>query len=281
MPGAPYGAPFFCLAPHAGKRISFAHACTGQAQQGIGKMQSAVIYEGPSRIDGAPIVAIVCKMQSAGKANRKTGDMVQTYILRADVDPVAAVKTGADVSVCGDCAHRGAWDADQGRMVGRTCYVNLGQGALSVFRAYKRGAYPAITPLAASRIIAGRMVRLGTYGDPPPCLLSNGALCCTLPLGIPATPTNGAAGSRKALKAFAWPAWKRRGKLPRPALRDGAPFGSRPPPRLTSEGKRFAPLVKRRARFCSVSIAKRATGLAVAVPAFGSLRMAPTPAPQI
>lgn len=129
-------------------------------------MQSAVIYEGPSRIDGAPIVAIVCKMQSAGKANRKTGDMVQTYILRADVDPVAAVKNGADVSVCGDCAHRGAWDADQGRMVGRTCYVNLGQGALSVFRAYTRGAYPAITPLQASRIIAGRMVRLGTYGDP-------------------------------------------------------------------------------------------------------------------
>lgn len=129
-------------------------------------MKSAVIYEGPSRIDGSPIVAIVCKMQSAGKANRKTGDMVQTYILRADVDPVAAVKTGADVSICGDCGHRGAWDADQGRMVGRTCYVNLGQGALSVFRAYQRGAYPRVTPREASRIIAGRMVRLGTYGDP-------------------------------------------------------------------------------------------------------------------
>lgn len=129
-------------------------------------MKSAVIYRGPSLIDGAPIVVIVTKMQSAGTPNSKTGDMVQTYILRDDVEPTEAVKTGADVSICGDCVHRGAWDETRGRMVARTCYVNLGHGPLQVFRAYVRGSYPEISPKECAEHIRGRMVRLGTYGDP-------------------------------------------------------------------------------------------------------------------
>lgn len=126
----------------------------------------AVIYRGPSLIDGAPIVVIVTKMQSAGTPNSKTGDMVQTYILRDDVEPTDAVKTGADVSICGDCVHRGQWDETRGRMVARTCYVNLGRGPLQVFRAYRRGSYPLLDPSDAAKLIRGRMVRLGTYGDP-------------------------------------------------------------------------------------------------------------------
>ena len=57
-----------------------------------------VIYRGPSLLDGAPIVAIATMQTS----NRKTGNMVQTWILREDVSPVEASKAGADASVCGD-----------------------------------------------------------------------------------------------------------------------------------------------------------------------------------
>lgn len=120
----------------------------------------AVIYRGPSLIDGAPIVVLAVKLKGAGKANSKTGDMVQTYILREDIDPVQAIRSGDDSSVCGDCVHRGEG------FKGRTCYVNVGQGALSVWRAYHRGAYPIMTPEEAGKLIRGRMVRLGTYGDP-------------------------------------------------------------------------------------------------------------------
>jgi hypothetical protein len=85
--------------------------------------------------------------------------MVQTYILRADVAPTVAIVTGLDASICGDCRHRG-----DGNGRGRTCYVNVGQGPLNVFRAFTRGRYPAADDIAA--VGAGRIVRLGTYGDP-------------------------------------------------------------------------------------------------------------------
>ena len=112
-----------------------------------------VLYRGPSLIDGAPIVAIAITSSS----NRKTGNMVQTYILRADVDPLTASRQGADVSICGTCPHR--------HHTGGACYVNLGRGPRAVFDAYMRGRYPQ-DPSAAAFASLGRMVRLGTYGDP-------------------------------------------------------------------------------------------------------------------
>lgn len=115
-----------------------------------------LLWQGPSLLDGQPIVAVGVYRTGKG-VNSKTGAMVQTYIIRADVDPVAAIQSGADVSVCGDCKLRG--NGGQGR----GCYVNLGQGPLAVYKAFTRGNYPAIDPAELGR---GRMVRLGTYGDP-------------------------------------------------------------------------------------------------------------------
>lgn len=113
-------------------------------------------------LDGAPIVAIAVGLAKAS-SNRKTGGMLQTYILRSDVDPVRAIKQLKDSSICGDCVHRGS----QGK--GRTCYVQVGQGPLGVYRAFKRGRYPEI-PNSEIKTLAdagmGRLVRLGTYGDP-------------------------------------------------------------------------------------------------------------------
>ena len=89
--------------------------------------------------------------------------MVQTYILRSDIEPTAAIKLGLDASICGSCRHRG-----DGTGKGRTCYVNVGQGPLGVYRAFKRGRYPLWSTQASSLPLIGldRIVRLGTYGDP-------------------------------------------------------------------------------------------------------------------
>jgi hypothetical protein len=55
-------------------------------------------------IDGSPIVVIVNKID--GSDNAKTGAMVQTFIIRSDIAPVAALQSGADYAICGDCEHR-------------------------------------------------------------------------------------------------------------------------------------------------------------------------------
>jgi hypothetical protein len=120
----------------------------------IKKPAGYVIYRGASMLDGAPIVVVALTNSS----NVKTGNMVQTYIL---VDngrsPVDNARDLLDASICGDCKHR--------RGTGGACYVNLGQGARAVAAAIVAGNYPA-NILAAQNAAAGRMVRLGTYGDP-------------------------------------------------------------------------------------------------------------------
>ena len=97
-------------------------------------MNSGIIYKGPSVIDQKPIVAIA--MYS--KANTKTGPVVQTYILVDGMSPLEASKTGADVSICGDCIMRGDTTTDPKRKQAknRRCYVNLGQGPTIVYKSY-------------------------------------------------------------------------------------------------------------------------------------------------
>jgi hypothetical protein len=119
-----------------------------------------VLYEGPSKLDGAPIVVIATGITGKSR-NAKTGAMVQTYIMRRDIHPIEAVKTGADVSICGACVHRG-----DGTGKGRSCYVTLAHGPRSVWDAYKRGIYPKVDAFTARALFKGLMVRLGTYGDP-------------------------------------------------------------------------------------------------------------------
>ncbi|MBM4438425.1 MAG: hypothetical protein FJ029_14630 [Actinobacteria bacterium] len=109
-----------------------------------------VFYRGPSLIDGAPVVGIV----TLRSVNEKTGDMMQTWILRADVHPVEAQRTGADAAVCGDCPHREA-----------ACYVVTGFGPAAVYRAFVAGSYPA-ADLADVLREHPKAVRLGAYGDP-------------------------------------------------------------------------------------------------------------------
>ena len=121
-------------------------------------MPGFIFYKGPSPIDGAPIVAIA----TLKSANSKTGDMVQTWILREDIAPLAAIATGEDKSICGTCIHRGR----KGRK--RTCYVDVGKAPAGIWRAYQRGQYIDLSddPDTVAHLITGRIVRMGAYGDP-------------------------------------------------------------------------------------------------------------------
>jgi hypothetical protein len=94
--------------------------------------------------------------------NRKTGDMVQIWILCKAEDPVTAIKSGLDRLICGNCRHRGH-EVDGKHGVERTCYVNEGQAPLGIWKAWKAGRYPALRSL---EVFTGRKVRFGAYGDP-------------------------------------------------------------------------------------------------------------------
>lgn len=131
----------------------------------MSKPVSSIIYRGPSLIDGQPIVAVAL----IKSGNSKTGNMVQTYILVDGMKPTDASKCGADYSICGDCPHRGLAtdDPTKKQAVKRSCYVVLGQGPTIVHKAIEKGVYPTVSGHAAIAALGrGRMVRLGTYGDP-------------------------------------------------------------------------------------------------------------------
>ena len=121
------------------------------------KQRGYILQRGTSPIDGHPFVVIIT-MESA---NRKTGNMCQVWILREDVNPVEAVKNGQDLTVCGTCPHRKQSDGT------RTCYVNVGQAPLSVWRAFHTGKYRSdLHVLEARDAVKGRKIRFGAYGDP-------------------------------------------------------------------------------------------------------------------
>lgn len=117
-------------------------------------MNAAVFYRGPSLLDGAPIVGIVSGLDTDSH-NAKTGAMLQTWILVDALAPAAAVISGDDRSVCGDCALRGDGP------FGRACYVKVGWAPQGVWKVTRGAA--AVAPAGLAR---GREIRLGAYGDP-------------------------------------------------------------------------------------------------------------------
>ena len=128
-------------------------------------MQNGIIYRGPSLLNGKPIVVVA----SYSERNRKTGGMVQTYILSDEVEPVTASRMGTDASICGDCPLRGIANPakPKGQADKRACYVTLIHGPATTYRALQRGVYPNATDTEAQTAIGfGRSVRIGTYGDP-------------------------------------------------------------------------------------------------------------------
>lgn len=111
-----------------------------------------ILYDGPSMLDGKPIVAILTGIKRPS-SNVKTGPMAQVWILRKDINPIEAVKTGEDFSVCGSCPLRGI----NGKQ--RLCYVTIHQAPNQVFK-----QIPKAKPYKKG-LLRNRPVRLGAYGD--------------------------------------------------------------------------------------------------------------------
>lgn len=114
------------------------------------KPNGYVIHEDSSR------VCIATGFNSESN-NRKTGPMIQIWILVKNETPVDAVKSGSDRLICGNCPHRGAKGKN------RSCYVNVCQAPQAIWKAWQRGAYPAMPSVDVFR---GHKVRFGAYGDP-------------------------------------------------------------------------------------------------------------------
>lgn len=121
-----------------------------------------VIYDGPSMINGEPIIMVAVGFKSKS-TNKKTGGMIQTYILTRNVSPLDALKTGADVAICGGCIHRPKVEKVGQRSSKRSCYVQVGQAPQGIWKTFHRGRYSTDW---SSEDFRDRPVRLGAYGDP-------------------------------------------------------------------------------------------------------------------
>ena len=114
-----------------------------------------VLWKGKSLLDGKRIMVIATGIWGRGSKNKKTGDMIQTYIIRRDIHPMLARRMGMDFSICGDCKHR-----EQS-----TCYVNLCHGPIGVFNALVDGSYMPWEDRDLE-LFKDRFIRIGSYGDP-------------------------------------------------------------------------------------------------------------------
>lgn len=116
--------------------------------------RNVVLWEGRSQLTGDPIMAIA----TAINGNRKIGRMVQIWIIRSDISPIEAVKTGGDAAVCGDCKMRGHLGKD------RACYVEYWRSVENIWQA--RDKARRMSAIEFARRYPGLRLRIGAYGDP-------------------------------------------------------------------------------------------------------------------
>jgi len=114
------------------------------------------LYHGPSALEPSRMIAAILTLKTS---NRKTGNMAQVWIIDAGpLNPVELSKAKLDASICGNCPHRHSLEG--------SCYVNLGQAPLAIYRAFKNGRYEAFNPIEHGHYLSTRKTRLGAYGDP-------------------------------------------------------------------------------------------------------------------
>lgn len=132
-----------------------------------------VMYEGPSLIGQGDVAAVA----TLNSVNRKTGNMVQVWILPRHQGTLEAVRAGDNSAACGSCPLMGVpYQEEVTRSDGevytviklrnRVCYVNLGRLDSTVVKAYEKGRYATYNRRIHERWLRGRDIRLGAYGDP-------------------------------------------------------------------------------------------------------------------
>lgn len=146
--------------------------------------QGVIFYDGPSAIDGTPIVGIATFKTS----NEKTGPLIQTWIIRSDIHPVEAINTGDDHGICGSCPMRGIIESAAKAKYktkrtkvqhtetvnrGRACYVAVQNAPRAIYESYHKGQYEVFDVEKHARWFRRRGLRLGAYGDPVAIPLEN------------------------------------------------------------------------------------------------------------
>lgn len=121
-----------------------------------------ILYDGPSLLDGSPILCIA----TFRTRNSKIGNMIQTWILPRDRNPLEAVQTNSNYGVCGNCPLQGKGTGLDRKTKNRICYVNLGQAPNSIFKSYQKGNYPRFDKRLHAQYLRSRKIRIGSYGDP-------------------------------------------------------------------------------------------------------------------
>ena len=152
-------------------------------------MAGFIFYRGASPIDGAPIVAVA----TLKSANSKTGDMVQTWILREDISPLDAIGSGEDASICGNCAHRGrkgkkrtmvpiaSWRMLLAGSAGRTGYTHAWRRMWAqALRPYVMASVDSVAEQDLARAMGWRTFRVRTEAEP---LQANEFACPASPEG--------------------------------------------------------------------------------------------------
>jgi len=112
-----------------------------------------ILWKGKSLLDGERIMVITTGVFNKS-ANSKTGDMIQTWIMRRDINPMLARRLGEDKSICGNCKLKECG----------ACYVNL-RSPITIYNAYQDGRYRDYTE-KDNKYFIGRNIRIGSYGDP-------------------------------------------------------------------------------------------------------------------
>jgi hypothetical protein len=134
---------------------------------------SYVVWEGASLIDGSSIVLILTGFVSP-TSNRKTGRLIQSWILQQEFLPTYAAKKGLDFGICGTCPLKLSQTG--------SCYVNL-LPVNNIYRKYVAGTYPKFSANEIAVLERYRYpIRIGSYGDPTavpievwePIILSSG-----------------------------------------------------------------------------------------------------------
>lgn len=111
------------------------------------------IYNGPSQLDGTPIVVIAVGGNTTS-GNGKTGDMIQVYILRLDMPPFDAAELGFDDAICGGCTLRPILAKALAKATGAkvsACYVDKIRGPNGIWKSFTAGNIATVTPAEARR----------------------------------------------------------------------------------------------------------------------------------
>jgi hypothetical protein len=117
---------------------------------------SYIVWEGASLIDGSPIVLILTGFAYA-TSNRRTGRLIQSWILQQNIIPTSAAKYGLDEGICGSCPLKLSKTG--------SCYVNL-LPANNIYRKYLAGNYRKFSINEIVVLERYRYpIRIGSYGD--------------------------------------------------------------------------------------------------------------------